>query len=71
MKTVHRQIVAQLIVGSNYFVLHSKICIEIGITVGIHEKAGIPAVEGAKALMLLGEVRDGAAVQVRVADWVK
>ena len=35
------------------------------------EKAGIPAVEGAKALMLLGEVRDGAAVQVRVADWVK
>ena len=27
--------------------------------------------ENQRALMLLGEVRDGAAVQVRVADWVK
>ena len=35
------------------------------------ENAGMTAVEGAKALMLLGAVQDGAPVQVRVADWVK
>ena len=28
-------------------------------------------VEGEKALMLLGDIRDGEPSQVRVADWVK
>ena len=35
------------------------------------ENEGATAMEGAKALMLLGKVQDGSPVQVRVADWVK